>query len=80
MSVAKIARPAPLPPPALQVSQELLDLAAWTFGEHVHRPHTDHDLPGRLDDVGNLDPTPGGLMSTAPHPAASSPITHRTYG
>jgi len=48
-----------LPPPALYVSPQLLDLAAWTFGEHADRAHTDHDLAGRMDDGGNLDPIPG---------------------
>ena len=40
-------------------ASQLLDLAAWTFGEHADRAHTDHDLAGWVDDVGNFDPTPG---------------------
>jgi len=51
--------PRRLPPPALQFSPQLLDLAACTFGEHADRAHTDHDLAGRVDIGGNLDPTPG---------------------
>jgi hypothetical protein len=35
-----------LPPPAMQVSFQLLDLTGWTFGEHADRAHTDHDLAG----------------------------------
>ena len=44
--------------PAVQIAPQLLDLAAWTFGEHADRTHTD-DLAGWVDDGGNLDPTPG---------------------
>jgi hypothetical protein len=43
----------------VQVGLQLLDLAAWTVGEHADRAHIDHDLAGWVDDVGNLDPTPG---------------------
>ena len=43
----------------MQIALQLLDLAAWTFGEHADRAPTDHDLAGRVDDGGNLDPTPG---------------------
>ncbi len=52
-------RPRRLPPPALQLSPQLLDLGAWTVGEHADRAHTDHDLAGWVDVGGNLDPTPG---------------------
>ena len=52
--------PGGLPPPAVQITVQLLDLAAWTFGEHADRAHTDHHLGGWSDDVGNFDPTPGG--------------------
>src|SRR5579859_4138039 len=68
-------RPRRLPPPALQFSPQLLDLAAWTLGEHADRAHTDHDLAGRMDVGGNLDRPSARLMSTAPHPAASSPMS-----
>ena len=35
--------------PAAQISLRLLDLAAWTVGEHADRAHTDHDLAaGRM--------------------------------
>jgi hypothetical protein len=49
----------------VQVGLQLADLAAWTFGEHADRAHTDHDLAGWVDDVatsiaGNIsDPAPG---------------------
>jgi hypothetical protein len=52
-------RPGGLPPPAPQVGLQLLDPAAWIFGEHADRAHTDHDLAGWADDAGNFDPTPG---------------------
>ncbi len=31
----------------MQVAAQLLDLTAWTFGEHADRAHTDHDPAGR---------------------------------
>jgi hypothetical protein len=37
-----------------------LNLAVPTFGEHADRAHTDHDLAGWADDMGNLDPTRRG--------------------
>jgi hypothetical protein len=43
----------------VQVGLQLLDLASWTVGEHADRAHTDHDLVGWVDDVGNFDPTFG---------------------
>jgi hypothetical protein len=49
----------------VQIASQLLDLAAWTFGEHADWAHTDHDLAGRMDDAGNLDPTPGGADVTS---------------
>jgi hypothetical protein len=69
-----------LPPPALQVRPQLLDLAAWTFGEHADRAHTDHDLAGRVDDGGNLDPTPGEADVNALRLPVSQRVTRRTYG
>ena len=39
-------RPGGLPPPAVQIAAQPLDLAAWTVGEHADRAHTDHDLAG----------------------------------
>src|SRR5690242_7313269 len=38
--------PGGLPPPAVQVTAELPDLATWIVGEHADRAHTDHDLAG----------------------------------
>jgi hypothetical protein len=43
--------PGGLPPLAAQIGLQLLDPAAWTFGEHADRAHTDHDLAGWVDDV-----------------------------
>jgi hypothetical protein len=63
-------RPRRLPPPGWQVGVQLLDLAAWTVGEHADRARTDHDLAGRADDAGNLDPTPARLLSAS--------FTHRS--
>ena len=42
-----------------QVGLELLDLTSWTFRGHADQAHTDHDLVGWADDVGNFDPAPG---------------------
>jgi hypothetical protein len=39
-------RPRGLPPAALQLGAQLLDLTAWIFGEHADRAHADHDLAG----------------------------------
>jgi len=58
-------RPGGLPPPALQAGLQLPDLASWTFGGHADRAHTDHDLAGWMDDVGNFDQPPARLMSTS---------------
>jgi hypothetical protein len=66
-------RPGGLPPPAVQLSAQLPDLAAWTIGEHADRAHTDHDLAGWRDDGGNLDPTPGEAEVNAPSPASLIP-------
>jgi hypothetical protein len=52
-------RPGGKPPPAVQIVSQLLDLTVGTFGEHADRAHTDHDLAGWADDVGNFDPTSG---------------------
>ena len=52
-------RPGGLPPPAPQAGLQLLDLAAWTFGEHTDRAHTDHDLAGWVDVVWQLRSNPG---------------------
>jgi hypothetical protein len=52
----------------VQIAPQLLDLAAWTFGGHADRAHTDHDLAGRVDDGGNLDPAPGEADVNARHP------------
>jgi hypothetical protein len=46
-----------LPPPAVQIAAQLLDLAAAAFGEHADRAHTDHDLADWTDVVGNFDST-----------------------
>jgi hypothetical protein len=66
--------PGGLPPPAVQIAPQLLGLTAWTFGEHTDRAHTDHDLAGRMDDGGNLDPTSGEANVNALHP----PVSHGT--
>ena len=71
-------RPGGLPPPAVQIPAQLLDLAAWTIGEHADRAHTDHDLAGRVDDGGNLDPTPREADVNAPHPA-TTPATRSGF-
>jgi hypothetical protein len=73
-------RPGGLPPPAVQITAQLLELTAWTFGGHADRAHTDHDLAGRMDDGGNLDPTPGEADVNAPHSPVSQLVTRRTYG
>jgi hypothetical protein len=57
----------------VQISAQLLDLAAWTFGEHADRAHTDHDLAGWVDVGGNLDPSPGEADVNAPHPGSFIP-------
>jgi len=48
----------------VQAGLQLLDLAAWTFGEHADRAHTDHDLAGWVDDVATSIQPPARLMST----------------
>jgi hypothetical protein len=63
----------------VQVGLQLLDLAAWTVGEHADRAHIDHDLAGWADDVANLDPTPARLMST-PSPAGLTAGYMQNYG
>jgi hypothetical protein len=45
--------------------------AAWAFGEHADRAHADRDLAGRMDDGGNLDPTPGEADVNVPYPPIS---------
>ena len=51
-------------PPPVQISLQLLDLAAWTFGEHADRAHTHHDLAGgRMMWQTSIQP-PARLMST----------------
>jgi hypothetical protein len=44
-------RPGGLPPPAVQIIPQLLDLTAWTLGEHADLAHANHDLAGRMDDL-----------------------------
>jgi hypothetical protein len=56
--------PGGLPPPAVQVSLQLLDFTGWTLGEHADRAHTDHDLAGWVDDVATSIQPPARLMST----------------
>jgi len=51
-------RPDGLPPPAVQVAATAQS-HCLNLGEHADRAQTDHDLAGREDDGGNLDPTPG---------------------
>jgi len=55
----------------VQAATQLLDLTSWTFGEHADRAHTDHDLAGWADDVGNFDPTPGEADVNALPPPVS---------
>ena len=55
----------------MQIAAQLLALAAWGFGEHADRAHTDHDLAGWVDVGGNLDPTPGEADVNALHPPVS---------
>ncbi len=50
-------------PARTSAAPQLLDIAAWTFGEHADRARTDHELAGRMDDGANLNPTPARLMS-----------------
>ena len=64
----------------MQLNPQLLDLAAWTFGEHADRAQAHHDLAGRMDDGGNLDPTPGEADVDVPSPGSLIPVTRRTYG
>jgi hypothetical protein len=64
----------------VQAVAQLLDLAAWTFGGHTDRAHTDHDLAGWSDDVGNFDPTSGEADVNAPQLPVSLLVTRRTYG
>jgi len=57
----------------MQVTPQLLDLAAWTFGERADRAHTDHD-PGGLAGVGgNLDPAHREADVNAPSPRSLIP-------
>jgi hypothetical protein len=64
-------RPGRLTPPAVQIVPQLLDLAAWTFGGHADRAHTDHDLAGgRTLSATSIQP-PARLLST--------PFTHRSH-
>jgi hypothetical protein len=51
-------RPRGLPPPLVQATAQLLDLAFRTVGEHTDRAHTDHDLASWDGRRGNFDPTP----------------------
>jgi hypothetical protein len=53
----------------VRITAQQLDLAGWTVGEHADRAHTDHDLAGWVDDVGNFDPTPGEADVNGPSPA-----------
>jgi hypothetical protein len=42
----------------MQITPQLVDLAAWTFGERADRAHTDHDPAGLAGVGGNLEPGP----------------------
>jgi hypothetical protein len=61
----------------VQIIAELLDLASWIVGEHADRAHTDHDLAGWVDDVGNFDPTPGEADVNAHHPGSLTGFSSR---
>jgi hypothetical protein len=63
-----------------QVGLQLLDPAAWTFGEHADRAHTDHDLAGWVDDADNFDPAPGEADVSTLHPPVSPRVPERTAG
>jgi len=64
----------------MQAGLQLLDLAVWTVGGHADRAHTDHDLAGWSDDVGNFDPTSGEADVNALQLLVSQRVTRRTYG
>jgi hypothetical protein len=64
----------------MQVTPQLPDLAAWTIGERADRAHTDHDLAGRADVAGNLDPAHREADVNAPSPGSPIPVTRRTPG
>jgi hypothetical protein len=57
----------------MQVTPQLLDLAAWTFGERADRAHTDHDLAGLAGVGGNLDPAHREADVNAPSPGSLIP-------
>jgi hypothetical protein len=63
--------PGGLPPPAVQIAAQPLDLAARTVGEHADRAHTDHDLAGGWTMWATSIQPPARLMSTS--------FTHRSH-
>jgi len=53
----------------MQLSAQLLDLAAWTVGEHPDRAHLITTSPAG-GCCGNFDPTPGEADVNAASPAS----------
>ena len=49
-----LRRPGDLPPPAVQLGLQLIDLIAWTVGEDADWAPADHDLADWVDDVWQL--------------------------
>jgi hypothetical protein len=64
----------------MRVTPQLLDLAAWTFGERADRAHIDHDLAGLAGAAGNLDPAHREADVNAPSPGSLIPGYAQTSG